>query len=40
MFESLVNLKGCKATTGAYCSIYEFESLVNLKGCKAQKFCE
>ena len=34
-FESLVNLKGCKASTlGQFCPP-EFESLVNLKGCKA-----
>ena len=34
-FESLVNLKGCKAFDGIRIAVSAFESLVNLKGCKA-----
>ena len=37
VFESLVNLKGCKARTEIPRIRVEFESLVNLKGCKAQR---
>ena len=34
LFESLVNLEGCKTCPGLLKSRIQFESLVNLEGCK------
>ena len=34
VFESLVNLEGCKTDDNQVNQINEFESLVNLEGCK------
>ena len=34
MFESLVNLEGCKTKERMILTLHMFESLVNLEGCK------
>ena len=36
MFESLVNLEGCKTCLFPYNALKWFESLVNLEGCKTE----
>ena len=36
MFESLVNLEGCKTIVLYVYELNVFESLVNLEGCKTQ----
>ena len=40
LFESLVNLEGCKTVTIGGVPLHGFESLVNLEGCKTHAgFC-
>ena len=37
MFESFVNLEGCKTKSNSKLDLLTFESFVNLEGCKTDK---